>query len=247
MIATALAGAVIAEAGTGPLRRGQLKPAPWYKCVARARVFAASPKFSWAIRWMIVKIAVRIVVGKLTGKRWVTAGAALQERMLQAVTRTAAELRTGSPVTEILLEEDRVVGVAYERDGTTRTVGARLGVIVNAGGFGHNHYLGDPFFTDGPNRTMGRIDTPPYYAVEVIPADVGTYGGVVTDAKARVLRADNSPIEGLYACGTSTASPMGRVYPGAGASVEPSMTFGWIAARHAAGLDNQPVPSADAP
>jgi 3-oxosteroid 1-dehydrogenase len=104
----------------------------------------------------------------------------------------------------------------------------------------YDNWLGDPFF-DGPNRTMGRIDKAPFYAIDVVPGDVGTYGGVVTDVDARVLRADGSVIEGLYACGVSTASPMGRVYPGAGASVGPSMTFGWIAAKHAARLDNQMV------
>ena len=62
--------------------------------------------------------------------------------------------------------------------------------------------------------------------------------GIVTDTHSRVLRADGAIIEGLYATGVSTASPMGRVYPGAGASVGPSMCFGWIAAKHAAGLDN---------
>ena len=72
-----------------------------------------------------------------------------------------------------------------------------------------------------------------------MPGDVSTYGGIVTDVHSRVLREDGSPIEGLYATGVSTASPMGRVYPGAGASVGPSMTFGWIAAKHAAGLGNQ--------
>jgi 3-oxosteroid 1-dehydrogenase len=103
----------------------------------------------------------------------------------------------------------------------------------------YDNFLGDPFFTDGPNRSMGRIDRAPFYAVDVVPGDVGTYGGVVTDSNARVLRGDGSVIEGLYACGVSTASPMGGVYPGAGASVGPSMTFGWVAAKHAAGLDNQ--------
>ena len=72
-----------------------------------------------------------------------------------------------------------------------------------------------------------------------VPGDVSTYGGVVTDEHSRVLRADGSVIEGLYATGVTTASPMGNVYPGAGASVGPSMTFGWLAAKHAAGLDNQ--------
>jgi len=103
----------------------------------------------------------------------------------------------------------------------------------------YDNYLGDPFFTDGPNRSMGRIDKAPFYAIDIVPGDVGTWGGVVTDVNARVLKEDGTPFEGLYACGITTASAMGRVYPGAGASVGPSMTFGWVAAKHAAGLSNQ--------
>ena len=71
------------------------------------------------------------------------------------------------------------------------------------------------------------------------PGDVSTYGGVVTDDKARVLRGDGSVIEGLYACGVSTASMMGRCYPGAGASVGPSLTWGYIAAQEALGAAPQ--------
>jgi 3-oxosteroid 1-dehydrogenase len=103
----------------------------------------------------------------------------------------------------------------------------------------YDRYLGDPFAK--PSPTLGKIDRAPYYAVDVIPGDVSTYGGIVTDVNSRVVRADGSVIEGLYATGVSTASPMGRVYPGAGASVGPSMVFGFIAAKHAAGLDNQAI------
>ena len=67
----------------------------------------------------------------------------------------------------------------------------------------------------------------------VVPGDVGTYGGVVTDEFARVLREDRTVIPGLYATGVSTASVMGRAYPGAGSSVGPSFTFGYVAASHA--------------
>ena len=108
----------------------------------------------------------------------------------------------------------------------------------NRGQRAYGDWLGDPFYP-GDSKCRGRIDKGPFYAVEVIPGDVGTYGGVVTDSSARVLDANGKPIEGLYACGIATASAMGRVYPGAGASVGPSMVYGWIAAKHAAGLDNQ--------
>ena len=73
----------------------------------------------------------------------------------------------------------------------------------------------------------------PFHAIPVYPGDVGTYGGVVTDVNARVLREDGHPIPGLYATGVSTASVMGGVYPGAGSSVGPSFTWGYVAANHA--------------
>ncbi len=92
---------------------------------------------------------------------------------------------------------------------------------------------GDP--TVRPNPNLGPISTPPYYAVAMVPSDVGTAGGLVTDAWARVLRKDGRPIEGLYATGNTTASVMGRTYPGAGASIAASFTFAWIAAYHAFG------------
>jgi 3-oxosteroid 1-dehydrogenase len=104
----------------------------------------------------------------------------------------------------------------------------------------YDAFLGDPR-REGVYRSIGKIEKAPFYAVDVVPGDVSTYGGAVTDVNSRVLDKDGKPIEGLYACGVSTASPMGKVYPGAGASVGPSMTFGWIAAKHAAGLGNQDI------
>ncbi|MET1756331.1 FAD-binding protein [Novosphingobium sp. RD2P27] len=385
-------------------------------------------KHSWAIKKIFLKTAVAVVAGKLTGKHWVTAGAALQGRMLKAVLdKKAAKIRVNSPVNEVIIEDGKAVGVVTVKNGKPWRIAANLGVLVNAGGFAQNqamrdkympgtraewsngietdngdmhvelerkgaalgqmdqfvgcqtttapgweddyvkpatqsttgkphaiqvdqsgvrymneggsyeefcenmvvrdrtvpaipswaimdqqymdnyavagkgtakknmakwlesgwmrrgdsvealaeaikvppttlrntldrwngfvrkgkdedfhrgeraydNWLGDPFFKDGPNACMGTIEKGPFYAIPVVPGDVGTYGGVVCDSQSRVLKADGTPIQGLYACGVSTASPMGKVYPGAGASVGPSMTFGWIAAKHAAGMGNQ--------
>ena len=101
----------------------------------------------------------------------------------------------------------------------------------------YDEWLGDPYH--GPQKALGSIDKGPFYAVPVVPGDVSTYGGVVTDPYGRVVSAEGVPIDGLYATGVSTASVMGNVYPGAGASIGPSLTFGYIAAKHAAGLGNQ--------
>ncbi len=375
---------------------------------------------SWAITWSFLKTGVGMTIGKLLGQRWVTAGAALQGRMLQASLKAGVDIRTDSPVTELIVADGKVTGVATPQG----RIGARLGVLVNAGGYAQNQamrdaympgtrtewsntpegdtgdlhvemariggalaqmdqmvgyqltrmpgwdkgyvkppaqgmtgkphailvdqsgvrymneggsyelycqtmrernatvpaipswaifdanyagrypvggvkikkyyemwkaagylkqadtveglaaqidcdpatlratidrwngfvdtghdadfnrgarkydqWLGDPFHS--PNPALGRIDKGPFYAVDVVPGDVSTYGGAVTDAQGRVQRADGSVIDGLYACGVSSASVMGGVYPGAGASIGPSLTFGYVAAKHAAGLGNQ--------
>lgn len=96
----------------------------------------------------------------------------------------------------------------------------------------YDRWLGDRYHEK--NASLGFISRAPFYAMKVMPGDVGTYGGVVTDNNARVLREDGSVIEGLYATGISTASVMGRFYPGAGASVGPSFVWGYVAAKHAA-------------
>ncbi len=376
---------------------------------------------------ILAKVVLRTIRDKLLGRKFTTAGAALQGRMLKAALDAGVDIRLQAPVTELLVADGAVTGVSVEIGGETRRIGARNGVLVNAGGFGKNQamrdkympgtkaewslvpegdtgdlhreieriggtlaqmdqsvgfqatiapgtendyvlpgaqsmtgkphailvdqsgvrymneggsyelycenmhkrnrevpaipswaildrqyvekykvadkwldkkipdgwveagylhsadsidelarsigidparleetvtrwngfvragrdedfargeraydgcgFVGDPWSHD-PSR--GTIEKGPFYAVPVVPGDVSTYGGAVTDSDGRVLRADGSVIAGLYATGTSTASVMGNVYAGAGASIGPSLVFGYIAARHAAGLGNTP-------
>jgi 3-oxosteroid 1-dehydrogenase len=382
----------------------------------------AGIKQSWRVKMLGAKIVLRGLMARLRGKQFVAGGAALQGRMLQAAVRSGVDLRTESPVSELIVENGAVKGVVTTQVGRTRRIGARLGVLVNAGGFARNQrmrdryvpgtsakwsmaapgdtgemieemmrhgaaiaqmeervgnqqtlppgaedseakptvqamtasphcilvdqsgvrymneggsymayckgmlerhktvpavpswavfdsqytrkymlvgtmpgtkkpqhwydsgylkqantveelakllniepaklkatverfngfvaqnkdedfhrgeraydrWLGDPFHK--PSETLGAISEGPFYAVPVVPGDVGTYGGVVTDQYARVLRADGTIIPGLYATGVSTASVMGRSYPGAGASIGPSFVWGYVAAKHATGV-----------
>ena len=83
-------------------------------------------------------------------------------------------------------------------------------------------------------RTCIRSARRPYYAFQIILGDLGTSGGLRTDEYARVLREDDSVIAGLYATGNVTAAVMGRSYAGAGATIGPAMTFGYVAAKHIA-------------
>ena len=376
-------------------------------------------KKSWAAKKALVRMGLRIVGSKLTGKNYVTAGAALQGRMMQAAIKVGAELRVDSAVKELIFEDGRVVGVVAEKNGKPHRVGAKLGVLVNAGGFALNQamrdqympgssishtsvaegdtgemiqemmrhgaaiaqmdsfvgsplslppgsevwpikpgaqgvtaaphailvdqtgvrylneggsyteycqrmiehnkgapaipsyaifdnrvmksvmiagtmpgskkpaewteqgflhsadtieglaallnidpatlrgtvdrfngfvaanedkdfkrgaraydrWLGDPFHA--PNETLGEISEGPFHAIPVIPGDVGTLGGVVTDEKARVLREDGTVIAGLYATGVSAASVMGRTSPGSGVNIGPSFVWGYVAAKDA--------------
>jgi len=95
----------------------------------------------------------------------------------------------------------------------------------------YNRALGDPNHKVHP--CLGPIDEPPYYAVQVVPGDIGTCGGLVTDQHARVVDQNDQPIGGLYATGNGTATVMGRHYLGPGASIANTMVFGYVAARHA--------------
>jgi 3-oxosteroid 1-dehydrogenase len=92
----------------------------------------------------------------------------------------------------------------------------------------YDKYYSDP--TVKPNPSLARIDQGPFYAVKIVPGDLGTKGGLVTDERARVLRADGSVIEGLYAAGNCSSAVMGNTYAGPGATIGPAITFGYLAA-----------------
>lgn len=384
---------------------------------------------SWKARVIAARMVARTALAKATGKQLVTAGTALQGRMLKAALAAGVELRTDSPVRRLIVENDAVVGVETERGGKPWRVGARHGVLLNAGGFAHNQEMRDKYIpytrkewthaapgdtgdmhkelmrigaqmaqmdemvgnqmmlppsageaagaqmqlakphafmvdqtgvrymseggsymefcqnmlkrhetvpavpswmimdsqfmkyhmlassmpgskrpeewfasgflkvggtiedlagaidadpanlrasterfnrfartgvdedfgrgrnaydawlgddTHRPNAGLGTVEVAPFYAVQIVPGDVGTFGGAVTDSSARVLREDGSVIQGLYATGTTTAAVMGRTYPGAGCSIGPSFTWGFVAAKHAAGLGNSGIPSSGA-
>ncbi|WP_323188215.1 3-oxosteroid 1-dehydrogenase [Streptomyces sp. NBC_00249] len=92
----------------------------------------------------------------------------------------------------------------------------------------YDHYYTDPNVT--PNSCLAPVWAPPFYAFRIVPGDLGTKGGIVTDARARALRADGSVIRGLWAAGNASAAVMGHSYAGAGSTIGPAMTFGYVAA-----------------
>jgi succinate dehydrogenase/fumarate reductase flavoprotein subunit len=98
-----------------------------------------------------------------------------------------------------------------------------------------NRYSGDA--TVKPNPSLAPIERGPFYAVKVLPGSFGTFMGLETDARARVLGEDGTPIAGLYAAGTDQSNVMGGHYPSGGVNIGPAMTFGYVAGRDIAGAE----------
>lgn len=100
----------------------------------------------------------------------------------------------------------------------------------------YDKMYGDPSVT--PNPSLKPIEKGPFYAMPIYPGDIGTNGGLRTDERARVVDEKGSPIGGLYAIGNNAASAMGESYPGAGVTIGPALTFGYLAARDALGVND---------
>jgi 3-oxosteroid 1-dehydrogenase len=144
--------------------------------------------------------------------RWYEAG----------VVRSASTVRELAEAIEVPAEElaatvDRFNGFARSGDDED----------FHRGDSAYDHYYGDPRLR---NPSLAPLEVAPFHAVKIVPGDLGTKGGLCTDAGARVLREDGSPIPGLYAAGNASAAVMGNTYAGAGATIGPAMVFGYLAA-----------------
>jgi 3-oxosteroid 1-dehydrogenase len=155
--------------------------------------------------------------GKPLPRRWYAAGAVVRADDLAGLAAAAGVDAGGLAKTVTRFNEFAAAG----RDGD-----------FGRGDSAYDRYYGDPRLA---NPNLAPLARPPFYAVKIVPGDLGTKGGLRTDARARVLREDGTVIEGLYAAGNASASVMGHSYAGAGATIGPAMTFGYIAARTMAG------------
>jgi len=141
--------------------------------------------------------------------------------------RTLAELAQVADIDPKGLEE---TVAAYNRDARAGTDSA-----FGKGSTAYNRFNGDPAFA--PNPCLAAIERGPFYAVEVVVGDLGTFAGLRANGHAQVLDGEGRPIPGLYAAGNDMASIMGGNYPGGGITLGPAITFGYVAARHLAGAD----------
>ncbi|WP_250529702.1 FAD-dependent oxidoreductase [Caballeronia sp. ATUFL_F1_KS4A] len=138
--------------------------------------------------------------------------------------RTLAELarRTGIDATAL-----EATVRDYNRDATQGKDTA-----FGRGTTSFNRYLGDA--AHKPNPCIAPIGDGPYYALKVVMGDLGTFDGIATNPHGQVLKG-SEPIPGLYAVGNDRASVMGGNYPGAGITLGPIMTFGYLTGLHLAG------------
>jgi len=85
------------------------------------------------------------------------------------------------------------------------------------------YYTGD--------RALGTIEQAPFFAAPFLYSSLGTKGGPRTNRHCQVLRPDKSVIGGLYCAGIAMASPIGTKAVGAGTTIGPCLTFGYIAGK----------------
>lgn len=149
---------------------------------------------------------------------WYTSGAAHKAWTLDALATAI-----GVPAAALRATVDRFNSLALKGDDTD----------FGRGDSAYDHYYTDPAVL--PDSCLAPLWLPPYHAFRIVPGDLGTKGGLRTDARARVLRPDGSVIPGLYAAGNASAAVMGHSYAGAGSTIGPAMTFGYIAALDLAG------------
>jgi succinate dehydrogenase/fumarate reductase flavoprotein subunit len=100
----------------------------------------------------------------------------------------------------------------------------------------YNRYQGDALHK--PNPCVAPIESGPYYAIKLVVGDIGTFAGLVTNENSQVLTRDRKTIPGLYAVGNDISSIMGGNYPGAGITLGPALTFGYVAGQHLAAAGN---------
>jgi len=137
-------------------------------------------------------------------------------------------LKSGSTIAELA----KNIGIAPEVlqatvDEFNATAREGKDPAFGKGSKAYNRYQGDELVT--PEPCVAPLEKGPFYAIKLVVGDLGTFAGLVTDEKTRVLDAKGQPIKGLYAVGNDAASVMGGNYPGAGITLGPALTFGYVA------------------
>ena len=111
----------------------------------------------------------------------------------------------------------------YNRDAATG-----VDTAFGRGSNVYHKYVGDA--ANAPNPCLRPVEKPPFYAVALYPADLGTAAGLRTSRDGEVLDGEGRPIGGLYACGNDMNSIMCGSYPGPGITLGPALVFAYLIA-----------------
>lgn len=159
-----------------------------------------------------------------------------------------ATLMPGAPLPDWVVSAETLAELAtkvgVDGDQLARTVASfnEHAASVQDPQFGRGKSDYDRFYGDrsrpGAAATLGPVEVGPFYAVELKAGALGTNGGAKTNASAQILDADGAAIAGLFGAGNVISCPTGSVYAGAGGTLGPALTFGYIAGRAAARLAN---------
>jgi succinate dehydrogenase/fumarate reductase flavoprotein subunit len=130
-----------------------------------------------------------------------------------------------------LQELAKAIGVPYvalqeEVESFNRDAAKGVDTKFGKGSTAYNRFQGDSLVT--PNPCMAPIRQGPYYAIKIVVGEIGTFAGLLTDDSCQVLTQARQPVKGLYAVGNDAASIMGGNYPGAGITLGPALTFGYV-------------------
>ena len=153
----------------------------------------------------------------------------------------------GTKTPDWMLEDDTLEGleekIGIEKGNLSNTVN-NFNIYVEGGedlDFSRGNSEYDYFYGDrsleGISSTLGKIEVGPFYAVELKMGCLGTNGGPKTNRYGQVLSVRGDEIPGLYAVGNAMAGATGSVYAGAGGTLGPALTFGYIAGMHCAGIN----------
>jgi succinate dehydrogenase/fumarate reductase flavoprotein subunit len=142
-------------------------------------------------------------------------------------------LKRGGTVAELA----QAIGVpadtlARQIDTFNRDAATGIDTKFGKGSTAYNRYQGDALVK--PNPCMAPIERGPFYAIRLVIGEIGTFAGLAVDASCRVLEQGGKVVPGLYAVGNDAASVMGGNYPGAGITLGPCLTFGYVAAMNLA-------------
>ena len=103
-------------------------------------------------------------------------------------------------------------------------------------------FMGDTIAARGPNTSIAPVDGKgPYYCVMICPGTLDTKGGPKINSNAQVVDYNDNPMPGLYGAGNCIGSPAAQAYWSGGATLGLALTFGAIAGRNAAKVNNRGV------